>query len=128
MEPFSQSDFAKLDKERARLDEESSQALEVIQQLNNSLSSAALKLRRLDKQKKYLASREAEMISRGLENVEEMERVEAEEERQKAASSSASATVPQGSPVFNFDDVDFGSLPSPSSFFLEPVPSDGTAQ
>ena len=78
--------------------------------------------------KRYLATREAKMIALGLENVEELKKLEDEEERQKSAVESSLGSAGPSSPNFNFSEADFAAFEMSPSFFLEPVPSDGTAQ
>ena len=78
MEPFSDSEFAKVDKERARLETE-------MESLELAEEAILQKRRRIRKLQRYLASKEAEMIRRGLDNVEELEKMEAQEEAEKTA-------------------------------------------
>lgn len=103
MEPFARSDFAKLDRERDRLDREEAQARE-------RMRDAMAKLDRLDKQRRFLADREAKLVALGLDNVEELERLEAEEEATRQSSADATA---EASNVVSGDDL-FG-LESPSA-------------
>ena len=68
IEPFSRFDFTKINKERARLKTEVFKILEII-------STATAKLIRLFKQQDFLASRETEIIRRGLENVNKLKKL-----------------------------------------------------
>jgi hypothetical protein len=93
MEPFSQSDFAKIDKERARLDAEEDQANEEARLHSSRFNTAVAKAARIRKLRRFLASREAEMIRRGLENVEELEKLEEQEKLNALSASSATAAI-----------------------------------
>ena len=68
IEPFFRSDFAKIDKKRVRLKIEVFKILKII-------SIATIKLTRLSKQQDFLVSRKTEIIRRGLENVDELEKL-----------------------------------------------------
>jgi hypothetical protein len=76
MKPFSQSDFAKINKERARLDTKKDRANEEARLHSSRFNTAVAKAARIRKLRRFLASREAEMIRRGLENMEELEKLE----------------------------------------------------
>ena len=105
MEPFSCSDFAKVDKERARLDAEEDKANEEVAAYSARVNAALAKAARIRKLRRFLASREAEMIRRGLENVEELEKLE---EQEKLEAELLSATTVATSSA--------GNIASPSSF------------
>ena len=76
MEPFSKSDFIKIDKERARLDVKEDRANEEAEAYHVKINTVLIKAVRIRKLRRFLASREAEMIRRGLENIEELEKLE----------------------------------------------------
>jgi hypothetical protein len=76
IESFSQSDFAKIDKERARLNTKKDQANEEARLHSSKFNTIVAKAARIRKLRRFLASREAEMIRRGLENIEELEKLE----------------------------------------------------
>ena len=122
MEPFSQSHFAKIDRERARIDVEEAKARE-------AMHEAMTKITRMEKLRRFLSAREAEMIRRGLENVEELEKLEKqEEERQKSAADPSSSTSVTPGPELNFSEADFAEIASLSPSFLETLVSGGTPQ
>jgi hypothetical protein len=73
---FSQSDFAKIDKERARLDIKKDQINKKIRLYSSRFNTTIVKTVRIRKLRRFLTSREAEMIRRGLKNVEELEKLE----------------------------------------------------
>jgi len=93
MEPFSRSDFAKIDKERARLDAEEDRANEEVRLHSSRVNTTLAKAARIRKLRRFLASREAEMIRRGLENVEELEKLEEQEKLNTLSASSATAAI-----------------------------------
>ena len=70
-------DFEKIDKERARIRAERAAAEE-------SASAALAKLDRLRKLESHLQQKEDEMIRRGLDSLEELEKVEEEEARARS--------------------------------------------
>jgi hypothetical protein len=76
IKPFSQSDFAKINKERARLDTKKDQANEKTRLYSSRFNTTVAKAARIRKLRRFLAFREAEMIRRGLENIEELEKLE----------------------------------------------------
>jgi hypothetical protein len=76
MEPFSRSDFAKIDKERTRLDAEEDRTNKEVRLYSSRINTVLAKAIRIRKLRRFLASREAEMIRRGLENMEELEKLE----------------------------------------------------
>ena len=68
IEFFFRSDFAKIDKERARLKIKIFKILEII-------NTATAKLTRLFKQQNFLISRKTEIIRRDLENVDKLKKL-----------------------------------------------------
>jgi hypothetical protein len=76
IESFLKSDFAKIDKERARLDAEEDRTNEEVRLYSSRVNTTLAKIIRIRKLRRFLASREAEMIRRGLENMEELEKLE----------------------------------------------------
>jgi hypothetical protein len=76
MEPFSKSDFIKIDKKYACLDIKEDRANEEAEAYYTKINTALIKAVRIRKLRRFLASREAEMIRRGLENIEELEKLE----------------------------------------------------
>jgi hypothetical protein len=76
MEPFSKSDFIKMDKERARLDIEEDRANKKAEAYHAKINTALIKTIRIRKLRRFLISREAEMIRRGLENIKKLEKLE----------------------------------------------------
>jgi hypothetical protein len=76
IEPFSKSDFIKIDKERARLDAEEDKTNREIRLYSSRVNTALAKTIRIRKLRRFLASREAEMIRRSLKNMEELEKLE----------------------------------------------------
>jgi hypothetical protein len=76
MESFSQSDFAKIDKKRARLDIKKDQANEEARLYSSRFNTTVVKAVRIRKLHRFLASREAEIIRRSLKNMEELEKLE----------------------------------------------------
>jgi hypothetical protein len=79
IEFFSQSDFAKIDKERARLDTKKDQTNKKARLYFSRFNTAIIKAVRIRKLRRFLASREAEMIRRSLENIKELEKLEEQE-------------------------------------------------
>lgn len=107
--------FAKVDRERARLEQEEDKTREEMQVL-------FAKMTRLGKQQKFLSQREAKMVQLGLENVEELERVEKEEEEAKAREQAEFPNVSSSSVAVGSSD--FGEALSPGSWerlLAEPV-------
>jgi hypothetical protein len=76
MEFFSKSDFIKIDKERARLDAKKDKTNKKIRLYSSRINTALIKTIRIRKLRRFLASREAEMIRRSLENIEKLEKLE----------------------------------------------------
>jgi hypothetical protein len=76
IEPFSRSDFVKIDKERARLDAEEDRANKEIRLYSSRINTILVKTIRIRKLRRFLISREAEMIRRGLENIKELKKLE----------------------------------------------------
>ena len=66
------ADFDKLDNESEKLEEQ-------LRIAKDQKSSARAKIKRLKSQRAYLKSRREELIRRGLNNIEELERLEASE-------------------------------------------------
>jgi hypothetical protein len=93
IEPFSQSDFAKINKERARLDAEEDQANEEARLHSSRFNTAVAKAARIRKLRRFLASREAEMIRRGLKNIKELEKLEEQEKLNILSALSAAAAI-----------------------------------
>ena len=126
MEPYSVEAFTKVDKERSRLEREKDLAREALIKALEEKSRHAAEESRLSAKLARLDKREAEMIRRGLDNVEELEKLEREEE--------AATAGPSESSVFDFSEVDLAfaqgeSLGFPwSPSLLESMPSDGIAQ
>jgi hypothetical protein len=75
-ESFLKSDFAKIDKERARLDAKKDRTNEEVRLYSLRINTILIKTIRIRKLHRFLASREAEMIRRNLENMEELEKLE----------------------------------------------------
>jgi hypothetical protein len=75
IEPFSKSNFIKIDKERARLDAKKDRINEEVRLYSSRVNTTLAKIIRIRKLRRFLASREAEMIRRGLENIEELEKL-----------------------------------------------------
>jgi hypothetical protein len=65
-----------MDKERARLDVEEDRANEETEAYHTKINTVLIKIIRIRKLRRFLISREAEMIRRGLENIEELEKLE----------------------------------------------------
>jgi hypothetical protein len=76
MEPFSRSNFVKIDKERARLDSKEDRINEEVRLYFSRINTVLAKTARIRKLRRFLASREAEMIRRSLKNMEELEKLE----------------------------------------------------
>jgi hypothetical protein len=76
MEPFLKSDFVKVDKERVRLDIKKDRANKEAEAYYIKINTILIKTVRIRKLRRFLASREAEMIRRGLENIEKLEKLE----------------------------------------------------
>ena len=76
IEFFFRSDFAKIDKKRARLKIEVFKILKII-------NTATAKLTRLFKQQNFLISRKAEIIRRNLKNVDKLEKLETQKKIEK---------------------------------------------
>jgi hypothetical protein len=76
IELFSKSDFTKINKERVCLDIKEDRANEEAEIYHAKINTALIKIVRIRKLRRFLASREAEMIRRGLENIEELEKLE----------------------------------------------------
>jgi hypothetical protein len=75
MEPFSRSDFAKIDKKRTRFDAKEDRTNEKIRLYFSRINTILAKIIRIRKLRRFLASRKAEMIRRGLKNMEELEKL-----------------------------------------------------
>ena len=135
MAPYSESDFKKIDAERARLDAEEEAADATVETghtmaaTGHAMAEAALrKKRRVRQLKRYLAQREARMIEKGFSNVEEMEKWEEEEERQKSAPGPSSSTSVTPGPEFNSFEADLAEMASLSPSFWESLASGETPQ
>jgi hypothetical protein len=76
IEPFLKSDFVKIDKERARLDAKKDRTNKEVRLYSSRVNTVLAKTIRIRKFRRFLASRKAEMIRRGLENIEELEKLE----------------------------------------------------
>ena len=76
IEPFSRSDFAKIDKKRIRLKIKIFKILKII-------STVTAKLIRLFKQQDFLISREIEIIRRSLENVNKLKKLKTQKKTEK---------------------------------------------
>ena len=76
MESFSQSDFAKINKERTRLDTKKDQANKKTRLYFSRFNIIIAKIVRIRKLRRFLVSREAEMIRRSLKNIEKLEKLE----------------------------------------------------
>ena len=83
--PFSEKDFEKVERERARLQEKASAGRALMRDAMAQIETA-------ERLQRFLDKRESELVRRGLENVEELEKLEKEEElaKERAASSSLS--------------------------------------
>ena len=112
MAPYSEGDFRKIDRERARLDAEE-------ERVEAAIEASLQEKARIRKMKRYLAQREARMIEKGFSNVEEMEKWEEEEERQKNAAVPSSSTAVTPGLEFNFSEAVFAEMASLSPSFLE---------
>ena len=99
--------FERIDKERQRIKSE-------IRQSREAMEAAMARWKRFERLQESLEEREAELIRRGLDNIEELERVEAEE---KAASSLASAPSPLD-PITLLEDFSCEIPPSQWADFL----------
>jgi hypothetical protein len=75
IEFFSQSDFAKINKERTRFNTKKDQTNKKTRLYFLRFNTAIVKTVRIRKLRRFLASREAEMIRRGLKNIEELEKL-----------------------------------------------------
>jgi hypothetical protein len=64
-----------VDKERARLDIKEDRANEETEAYYIKINTALAKTVRIRKLRRFLISREAEMIRRGLKNIEELEKL-----------------------------------------------------
>jgi hypothetical protein len=73
---FLKFDFIKIDKKRARLNAEEDRTNEEIRLYFSRINIILIKAARIRKLRRFLASREAEMIRRNLENIEELEKLE----------------------------------------------------
>lgn len=116
---------------RAELElDESQQRLEDAQR---ELSEKLAHLRRLRQQKEYLVERGADMVARGLSNLDELERAEREETAAGTSAAADSSAVPLTSsglsadPVPFWDDV-FSEIPLDPAFLVGQGSSDGTPQ
>jgi hypothetical protein len=65
-----------MDKEHVRLDVKEDRANEKAEAYYIKINIALIKTVRIRKLRRFLASREAEMIRRGLKNIEELEKLE----------------------------------------------------
>jgi hypothetical protein len=64
-----------MDKERARLDIKEDRANEETEAYYIKISTILVKIVRIRKLRRFLTSREAEMIRRGLENIKKLEKL-----------------------------------------------------
>jgi len=112
----SASDIDKVLRERRRLDDEEERAREQMRLAMSQTRDAMAKLDRLEKLKRFLSTREGELIRRGVQDVEELERLE-EEERQASMEQSSSAATPSSSTFVTVlpSDLDFSAALSPGA-------------
>ena len=75
---MTESDFKKIDKERARLEGK-------LQKSRKAMREAMARMERFERLREALNKREEDLIRRGLDNIEELERIE--EEKRNAAGS-----------------------------------------
>jgi hypothetical protein len=76
IEYFSQSNFTKINKKRIRLDIKKDQANEETRLYSLRFNTAVTKTVRIRKLCRFLTSRKAEIIRRGLKNIEKLEKLE----------------------------------------------------
>ena len=121
MEPFSEFKFAKLDRERARLDAK-------LKAAEDFFKAILIKRKRLVKQKKFLARRKAEIIRRGLANVNKLKKLEKQKKkkRQKTVAGFLTSQLATPGSDFNFFEADFAEMVSMSPFFLKALVFDKT--
>jgi len=79
-------DFAKIDKEAARLDA-------AIKQFREEEEAARARWKRFERLREALKEKEIEMVRRGVDNIEELERIE-DEERADAQDAQRPSSVP----------------------------------
>ena len=96
IELFLKSNFVKIDKKRARLDTKKDRANEETKAYYTKTSTALIKIVRIRKLRRFLASREAEMIRRGLENIKKLEKLEEQEKLVAELVFIISATISSG--------------------------------
>jgi hypothetical protein len=65
-----------MDKERIYLDTKKNRANEETEAYYTKINTVLIKIVRIRKLRRFLASREAEIIRRSLENIEELEKLE----------------------------------------------------
>ena len=82
----STEDFAKVDKEAARLDAE-------VERMEEEEELLRARLKRFKRLRKALHEKELEMVRRGLDNIEELERIE-DEERVAAQNAQWPSSIP----------------------------------
>jgi hypothetical protein len=79
IESFLKSGFVKIDKKRARLDAKKDRINKKVRLYSSRVNTVLVKIIRIRKLRRFLASREAEMIRCSLENIEELEKLEEQE-------------------------------------------------
>ena len=119
----SDSDFAKLDREASRLDSE-------IRRSREDMESAMARWKRFERLREALKEKEMEMVRRGLDNIEELERIEEEERMEKQQSPPPSSVPPD--PITMLEDFSseipevqwdafLASTTNPGTYLLPPV-------
>jgi hypothetical protein len=73
---FLNPDFAKIDKKRARLNAKKDKTNEEVRLYSSRINTILVKTARIRKLRRFLASREAEIIRRDLKNIKELEKLE----------------------------------------------------
>jgi Tfp pilus assembly protein PilO len=113
--------------EQRRLKEEEKNAEALLMEYQQKASEALARLSRVRKQKDFLVEKGAEMVARGLSNMDELDRVERQESEavlDVQASGAASDVVDWGAVFGNLPDL--GSLVDPGSFGGTVVTSQGS--
>ena len=101
MAPFSESDFTKINKEHAQIDTEEEKAQMEMHNTSVALQASIAQVSHMEKLHHFLASKEAKMICCGLENMEELKKLEVQEDEEKQQNTeSTTDSLPALDPSF----------------------------